>query len=66
MEAKELARKEARVALTTAHKMLGKVTLATQAAAWNAWRDVVARAHEEGKAMKKLMGRILTLKEATA
>ena len=52
--------------LVSAQKTLGCISLRAQAAAMNTWRGVVAYEQETEKAMKKLLGRILSYKEAIA
>ena len=61
---KESALALAKKKLITAQKTLGRITLAAQAGAWNAWRAWLVDLRERDKATRKLLGRIAMLKEA--
>ena len=60
----ELCCRKAQVKLERARRVVGRIAISQQATAWNTWIRFIAHACEEAKAMKKLLGRIVRLKEA--
>jgi len=60
----DLFQTRAQAKVQRARKVLGKVSLAAQAAAWNTWVGFIANSRKEQRAMEKLLVRILRHKEA--